>query len=112
MPPLILTLKLSEWKYNGSTTFGKRHNIYELKNKLYSLFVDQYDPSLNTKLKGAKVYDKSHNAQYSIKLLDVIKSVVCGMEEYMKGTWAMMKSDKLIYIFLHIRNTKNDDYMK
>ena len=34
------------------------------------------------------------------------------MEAHLQGTWAMIKSDKILYNLFHRSNTTNDDYMK
>ena len=44
--------------------------------------------------------------------MDLVRSVVCGMEAHLQVTWAIMKSDKLLYKLFHISNTANDDHMK
>ena len=62
------------------------------------LFAYQFKPPLKTELKGTKWYDKSHNAQDGIKILELIRSVVCSVGVHLKGTWDMMKADKHIYI--------------
>ena len=62
-----------------NTVFGRRCNLEERINNSYSLFTDQYDLSLKTKIKVTKGYNKAHNAQDFIKILDFIGSVVCGM---------------------------------
>ena len=78
---------------------------------MYSLFKDQCKPSLKTKIKGTKGNVNAHNAQDRIKLPDLIRSSVYGVETHLQGTWAMMKSDKRLYMLLQRKNKKND-YMK
>ena len=50
-----------------------------MKKELYILFTDQCDTSLKTKLKGTKGYNKTHNAEDNIKLLELIRSIICGV---------------------------------
>ena len=73
-------MEVFKWKDNMKNVFGRVSNIEEVNKKLYSLFTDQCDPSLKTKLKGNKGYDNSHNTQDAIKILELIRSAVCGME--------------------------------
>ena len=68
--------------------------------------------SLKTKLKGGKWYNKALIAQDAMKLLELVRSIVCGVEAYLKVTWAMMKANKCLYTFFHKRNTTNNDYME
>ena len=44
--------------------------------------------------------------------MEIIRSVLRGVEAHLQGTWEMVKSDKLLYNLFHISNTTNDDYMK
>ena len=46
---------------------------------MYFLFTDKCDPSLKIKLKETKRYDKAHNTQDDIKLLELMMIIVCGM---------------------------------
>ena len=68
--------------------------------------------SLKTKLKVTKGYNNSHNVQYVIKLLDLIRSAIFGVGEHLKGPWSMKKSDKFLYTFFQRSNTTNNDHMK
>ena len=101
-----------EWKENANTIFGRRCNIEQGEKKLYLLLTYQCKLSINTKLKFTKGYDKPHNAQCGIKLMGLIKSFVCGVEEHLQGTWATMNSGKHVYKFVQRRKKKNDDNMK
>ena len=76
------------------------------------MFTDQYEPSLKTNLKVTKGCGKDNNSQDGIKLLDLIRSVVCGMGSRLQVIWAMMKVAKRLHMFFHRRNTTNNDYMK
>ena len=71
-------MEVFEWKDNAKAVFVRRRSIEEGKKKLYSVFKDQCGPSLKTKLKVTKGYNNYHNAQYGIKLLDLIRSIICG----------------------------------
>ena len=73
--------------------------MVEGNKKTYSPFIDQWELSLKTKLKGTKGWGKSNNSQDGIKLLKLIRIVFCGVEEYLQGIWAMIKSDKRLYTF-------------
>ena len=66
--------------------FERMWSIEEGNKKLYSLFTHQYGPCLNNKLKGTKGCDKVHNAQDGVKLLGIVRSVVCGTELHIQGT--------------------------
>ena len=55
---------------------------------------------LNTKLKITKGYNKYHNSQGGIKLLEITSSVVCGMEAHPQGAWDTIKADKNLYTLL------------
>ena len=55
---------------------------------------------LNTKLKITKGYNKYHNSQVGIKLLDITSRVVCGMEAHPQGAWDTIKADKNLYTLL------------
>ena len=68
-----------EWKEKTKTVFGRRHNIEEGNNNLYLYFTDQCEPYLKTKIKFTKGYNKSHNSQGGIKLMELIRSVFCFM---------------------------------
>ena len=105
-------MELLEWKENVNTTFGRRCYIKEGNKKLHFLFTYQCGLFLKTKLNGIKGYDKDHNAQDGMKLLDIINIIACGTETHLQVTWSMMKVNKLIYKIFRRRNTKNDDYMK
>ena len=61
---------------------------------MYLLFTDKCDLSLKIKLKETKRYDKAHNTQDDIKLLELMIIIVCGMLANIQGTWYMMKADK------------------
>ena len=89
----------------------RRCNIEEGNNKLYLLFTDQCESSLKTKLKVTKWYDKACNVQAGIKLLELIRSFVCGVEADLQGTRSVMKADKRLYTFFQRRNTTNDNYL-
>ena len=99
-------------KENSNTVFVRRRNTKEGNKKLYSIFTNQCEPSLNMKLKGNKGYIKYHNAQDNIKTLELITSIVCDVEAHLQGTWAMMKVNKDLYTFSQSINTTNNDYMK
>ena len=58
------------------------------------MFTDQFDMPLKTKLKGSKGYDKVRNVKDCVEILEIIRSVICFMGEYIQGTWAMMKANK------------------
>ena len=79
-------MEVFEWEENTETTFGRRRNIGEGNNKPYSLFTDQCEPSPKTKIEGTKGYKNTHNAQDGIKLLEQIRSVVCGAEAHLQVT--------------------------
>ena len=74
--------------------------------------MDQCNISLKTKLKGTKGYTKAQNKQDGINILEIIRSIVCGMEAHLQGTWDTMKSNKCLYTFFQWRNTTRNDYMK
>ena len=76
------------------------------------LLTDQCKPYLKTKIKGKRGYDNAHKSQDSIKLPELVRSVVCGVKAHLKGTWYMMKTKKLLYTFFQRRNTTKKDYMK
>ena len=54
-------MEVFEWKENSKSVFRRRQNIEEGKNKLYSLFNDQFKTFLKTKLRWTKGYNKIHN---------------------------------------------------
>ena len=61
------------------------------------MFNYQYEPSLKPKQKGNNGGDKAHNMEDVIKLLDIIRSIVCGVEAHLQGTWSRMKAYKYLY---------------
>ena len=98
-------MEVFEWEENENIVFMRRRNIEEGNNKLYLLFTDKCEPSLKTKRKGKKWYDKACNMQAGIKLLELIRSFVCGVEVNLQGTRSVMKADKCLYTFFQRRNT-------
>ena len=84
-------MEVFEWKYNSKTIFGRSWNIKEGNNNIYSLFSDQFKTFLNYKVKVTNGCNKAHNTQYGVKIMEIIKSDICGMEAHLQGTWAIMK---------------------
>ena len=84
----------------------------EDNKKLYFMFTDQCEPSLKIKLNGTEGYNNSHNVKDEIKLLDFIRSFVCGAEANLQGTWAIFKANKHLYTLLHRTNVTNNDCTK
>ena len=101
-----------DWSDKVNTVFGRKHNIEEGNKKMYSLFPEQCKMSLKTKLKITKGHNKSHKSQAGIKLLEIIRSVIFGMESQLKVTCSMMKANKFLYTFYQRRRTTNNDYIK
>ena len=99
-------------KDNTKTVFARRRNIEEENKKIYSLFSDQCKTFLNYKLKVTNGCNKFHNTQDGVKILKIIKSVICGMEAPLQGTWYIMKDYTCLYTLFQCRNTTNNDYMK
>ena len=50
--------------------------------------------------------------QYRFNILDLVRMIICGMEENIQGAWSTTKAYKHLYLFFQMRNTTNDDYMK
>ena len=61
--------------------------------------------------KRVKWYNKTHNEPYGVKLLEFIRSVVCGVGAHIQGTWAIIKAGKRLQMFFQRRHTRNYDYM-
>ena len=99
-------------KENTKTIFAGRRDIEEENKKIYSLFADQCKTFLIYKLKVTNGCNKFHNPQDGVNILKIIKSVICGIEAHLKGTWYIMKEYKCLYTLLQCRNTPNNDYMK
>ena len=89
-----------------------RCNIEEENKNLYSLFTNQCDSPIKTKLKRTTGCDKAHNTPDGIKLLDLIRSLAYDIRAHMQGKWERKKSDKCLYPFFHRRSTTKNDYMK
>ena len=98
-----------ELKENVNTVFVRNKNMEEGKKKLYYMFKYQCDPSLKTKLKGPKWYNKAHNPEDGIKLLDLISRVAYDVEAHLQGTWVRIKDRKHIHTFFQRRNKKIDE---
>ena len=77
-------MEVFKWKETDKTVFVRIRNIEEVNRKLHFLFTDQCGPTLKTKLKGTKGYDKSHTAQAII---------VYGVGVHLKGEWAINKAN-------------------
>ena len=105
-------MEVFKWKETDKTVFVRIRNIEEGDKKIYSLFNEECKTYLTVKLKFSEGYDKAHNSQDSIKLLDIIRSAVFGMEALLQGPWSMMKANKSLYTLLQRSNTKNNEYMK
>ena len=65
--------------------------------------------SKENNMKGKKEYNKSHKDQDGIKILELTMIVVCVMEAHMKSTWAIIKSDKRLYMLYQQSNATNND---
>ena len=79
---------------------------------MWFLFNNQCKISLKIKLKGNKGHKKAHNAQDSVKTLEIISSVACGIEAHIQGTRDIIKVVKCLYTLFQYSNTTNNDYMK
>ena len=86
--------EVSYWKENNKTVFIRIFKLEEGKKNLYSLFTYQCEPSLKTKLKRTKGYDKAHNMQDGIKLMELIRIIVCVVESHLHVNWSTMKTYK------------------
>ena len=47
-----------------------------------------------------------------IKLMDLIRGIVSGMEAHIEVTWDTTKYVKFLYTFFHLRNMENNNHMK
>jgi hypothetical protein len=53
---------------------------------MFALFIKQSEPAMRTKLKGTKGYDEAYKVQDGVKLLELIMSIMCGVEDHLQNT--------------------------
>ena len=75
---------------------------------MFYLEICQCSPVLINKLKGTSGYKEVTASQDGIKIFGMIKGIVCGVEEHLQETWAMVKSDKTLHIVWKNPNKSND----
>jgi hypothetical protein len=106
----VYDLQVFAWKEEATGIIKNNTRIAEGNHKMFALFIEQCEPPMRTKLKGTKGYDEAYKIQDGVKLLELIRSIMCGVRDHLQNVWAMMKSDKHLYTFFQRWNTTNDEY--
>jgi hypothetical protein len=103
-------LQVFAWKEEATGIIKNNTCIAEGNRRMFAFFIEQCKPAMRTKLKETKGYDDAYKIQDGVKLLELIRGIMCGVEDHLQNTWAMMKSDKRLYTFFQRWNTTNDEY--
>ena len=77
---------------------------------MYAILIDQSSPVMRSKLEGTTGNDQVNIDQEDISLLAMIKKIMCGLEEYLQNTMAILMSEKTLHKFFQNPNGSNNDY--
>ena len=89
-----------------------KRSIKEDNKKLLFLLQDQSSPQILVKVQRSSEYNQTGTNQDGIKLLGLIREVMCGVKKHIQETAALVKATKNIYMFWQKPLVTNNDYQK
>ena len=82
------------WKEKSKEALEIQRHAKEGYRIMFALAIEQCYPALSKSLKGTSSYREVEAIQEGIKLLVMIRSIICGVEEHLQDTRDLKKSDK------------------
>ena len=80
------------------------------KPELYAILTDKSSLAIHSKLKITTGHKQVEAGQYGISLLAMINNIMCGVEESLQKTTAILMSEKALHTFWENPNVANGDH--
>jgi hypothetical protein len=100
------------FKCEFDATFSQEEKYQENKPRSYALLIEHCMPTLNMLLKDNDSWDVIDPAQYSIRLLRLIRGFCCEFNSTKQTARGIMEVEEGIFLFWQQDTQSNDEYFK
>ena len=84
--------------------------MYKGNQKIYEILFNKLSPPMFSKIEGRTGHNQVKEDKDSIVLLDMIKSIMWGMEDPLQKKTAIVMAEKILHMFWKNPNVENNDY--